>query len=71
MVNEAKISKLADQVKQSMRTYEKGKRVQAVRMIGKVASQIGTKEERKALNKAVERDIAQSQVYYHYRSIIC
>jgi len=67
---QTKIAKLAETIEQAARTYDRGKRHKAINQIAKAASQVGTKEERAALDKILTGKIHNSQAWVHYWSIM-
>jgi hypothetical protein len=67
---QTKIAKLAETIEQAARTYDRGKKQKAINQIAKAASQVATKEERVALDRALIGKIHDSQAWIHYWSIM-
>lgn len=66
----SKVAKLASTVRMAMRSYDNGKRDTAIKLIGLVAAQVGTADERKELHRLVESEVRGSGVWPHYQSIL-
>lgn len=67
---DSKITKLADLVRMSARSYDAGKRDTALKLISLVASKIHTPEERRQLQLCVEHNLRNSGIEPYFRSII-